>query len=239
MRDLLRVRQLLDFSFSACDAMAKQMFIKPLKILVLATAFLALRAALSPAQHVTPGTGLIAYVEGKVYLNEQRVQLSPAPVHIYVNSVVRTEDGRAEILLAEGVSLFLGGSAAFKLIPSSPYNFSRFELLNGSAVVATGEWGQSLVKCENEVTLSELGIYRFDVIPIPGLSTGEKVCGFKVYEGAAAVQLPGFISVPTRGKFMSLSLGCGDRIPLQKFSIEETDSLDDWSRQPVRLRRTQ
>jgi hypothetical protein len=212
---------------------------KPLKILALATAFLARSAALSPAQHVTPGTGRIAYVEGKVYLKEQRVELSPVPVHVYVNSVVRTEDGRAEILLAGGVSLFLGGNTAFKLLPNSPYDFSRFELLNGSAVVVTGEWGQSLVKCENEVTLSELGIYRFDVIPVPELSTREKVCGFKVYEGAAAVQLPGFISVPTRGKFMSLSLGCGDRIPLQKFSIEETDSLDDWSRQRVRLRRTQ
>jgi hypothetical protein len=92
---------------------------------------------------------------------------------------------------------------------------------------------------QNEVTLSDFGIYRFDVVRPPGLTTGEKLCGFKVYEGAAAVQLGSVISVPTRGKFMSLSLACGDRIPLQKFNIEATDGLDSWSRQRVRLRRTQ
>jgi len=177
-----------------------------------------------------PGSGLIAHVEGKVYLNEQRVEPSSTPIYILnANSVVRTEDGRAEILLAGGVSLFLGENAAVKRVPSSTYSFSRFEMLSGSAVVTTS----------NEVTLSDSGLYRFDVIPLPGLPTSEKLCGFKVYEGAAAVKLATVVSVLTPGKFISLNLACGDLIPLQKFDIEQTDALDDWSRQRIRLRRAQ
>ena len=177
-----------------------------------------------------PGSGLIAHVEGKVYLNEQRVEPSSTPIYILnANSVVRTEDGRAEILLAGGVSLFLGENAAVKRVPSSTYSFSRFEMLSGSAVVTTS----------NEVTLSDSGLYRFDVIPLPGLPTSEKLCGFKVYEGAAAVKLATVISVLTPGKFIGLSLACGDLIPLQKFDIEHSDGLDDWSRQRIRLRRAQ
>jgi len=186
-----------------------------------------------------PGSGLIAHVEGKVYLNEQRVEPSSTPIYILnANSVVRTEDGRAEILLAGGVSLFLGENAAVKRVPSSTYSFSRFEMLSGSAVVTTGEMG-SLATCSNEVTLSDSGLYRFDVIPLPGLPTSEKLCGFKVYEGAAAVKLATVISVLTPGKFIGLSLACGDLIPLQKFDIEHSDGLDDWSRQRIRLRRAQ
>jgi hypothetical protein len=38
---------------------------------------------------------------------------------------------------------------------------------------------------------------------------------------------------------MSLSLGCGDLIPIQKFNVDAADDFDDWSRQRVRLRQTQ
>src|SRR5439155_17940954 len=128
----------------------KQVHMKRLRTLVLVTAVLALRAVMSLAQRVTPGTGLIGNIEGTLYLNEQRLEPSPTPVYVYGNSVVRTENGRAEILFAGGVSLLLGENASFKFIRNDSYNFSRFEILNGSAVVATGEI-HSLVRCENEV----------------------------------------------------------------------------------------
>jgi hypothetical protein len=209
---------------------------KSVRVLVLATTFLATGAVVSPAQFVAPGSGLIAHIEGKVYLDDQRVEPSNTPAYILnPNSVVRTEEGRAEIRLAGEVSLFLGENAAVKRVPSGPYNFSRFELINGSTVVKTGEMG-SVATCENQVTLSDFGLYRFDVVRPPGLS-GERLCGFRVYEGAAAVPLATVISVATSGKFVSLSLPCGDRTPLQKFNIEETDDLDNWSRQRIRLRR--
>jgi hypothetical protein len=209
---------------------------KSVRVSVLATTFLATGAVVSPAQFVAPGSALIAYIEGKVYLDDQRVEPSNTPVYIpNSNSVVRTEEGRAEIRLAGEVSLFLGENTAVKRVPSRPYNFSRFEVLNGSTVVKTGEMG-SVATCENQVTLSDFGLYRFDVLRSPGLP-GEKLCGFRVYEGAAAVQLATVISVATSGNFVSLSLACGDLIPLQKFNVEDTDDLDNWSRQRIQLRR--
>jgi len=210
---------------------------KPIRVLVLIYFLLALRAMVSLAEQFTPDTGLIASIEGKVYLNEKSVELSADPVHVYANSIVRTEDGRAEVRLAGGVSLFLGENSSFKLIPNSPYNFSRLEPLEGSVVIATGELG-SLLECENQVTLSDSGLYRFDVINDPP-GPDQMWCGFKVYKGAAAVPLATVISVLTRGKATTLNLTCGDHAGYWTFDPEQADSLDNWSRQRIRLRRAQ
>ena len=113
-----------------------------------------------------------------------------------------------EIRLSGGPSLFLGESAAVKRVPSSTSSLSGFDMLRGSAVVTTGKVGV-VATCSNEVTLSDSGLYRFDVIPLPELPTGEKVCGFRVYEGAAAVKLATVVSVLTPGKFLGLNLRCG------------------------------
>jgi hypothetical protein len=206
------------------------------KTLVLIHSLLALRVIVSLAQQVTPDTGLIGSIEGKVYLNEKLVELSADPVHVYANSIVRSEDGRAEVRLAGGVSLFLGENSSFKLTPNGPYNFSRLELLEGSIVIATGELG-SLVQCENQVTLSDAGLYRFDVIKDPG--PDQMWCGFKVYKGAAAVLLATVTSVLTRGNATTLSLACGDHAGYWTFDPEQADALDNWSRQRIRLRRAQ
>jgi hypothetical protein len=157
---------------------------------------LALLCSLSlPAQTLPPGSGQIAHIEGKVYLDQQPVEASNTPVWILNrNSVVRTEEGRAEILLAGGVFLFLGENSAVKRVPSDGYHSSRFEVLSGSTVVTTGEMG-SVAKCENEVTLSDSGRYRFDVPRLPAELSSERLCGLKVYEGAAAVRLASVISL--------------------------------------------
>ena len=201
---------------------------------LLTTALLALGIGSLSAQILVPGSALIAHVEGKVYLDQERVEPSSAPVWILSpNSAVSTEDGRAEIRLAGGVSLFLGQNAAVKRVPGS-----RFELLRGSAVVSTGEMS-SVVTCSNEVTLSDSGLYRFDEISLPELPTKEKLCALRVYEGAAAVKLETAVSVVTAGKATGLNIRCGDRTGLpQKFDPEPTDALDDWSRQRIRLRST-
>ena len=149
---------------------------------------------------------------------------------------MRTEAGRAEIRFAGGVSLFLGEKTAVKRIPSGGYNFSRFEVLDGSTVVTTGEMG-SHATCENDVTLSDFGLFRFDVFRLPE-PTLSKVCGFKVNRGAAAVQLSTVIAVATPGKFLSLG-GCGDRVALQKFDKEQKDDLDNWVSQRMSLLPTQ
>src|SRR5258706_5958483 len=149
---------------------------KPIPSLAVTASFLTLFAVMSPGQILLPGSMLIAHIEGKVYLNEQPVEPSSTPIHIHNESVIRTEDGRAEIRLAAGISLFLGEGATVKRVPSSTSRVSGFEMLRGSAVVATGEVG-IVATCSNEVTLSDSGLYRFDVIPLPELPTSAKECG--------------------------------------------------------------
>jgi|RhiMetdeSRZDD1v2_1073273.scaffolds.fasta_scaffold1185240_2 hypothetical protein len=135
-------------------------------ILAVVTTLLAQGSVMMLAQSATSSSTLIEiiHIEGKVYLNEQNVEPSITPVRVNVNSIVRTEDGRAEIRLYESVLVLLGGNASLRVADNRP---PRFELLTGSTVVATGDMG-SLVTCENTVTLSHSGLYRFDVIHLPG-----------------------------------------------------------------------
>ena len=83
--------------------------------------------------------------------------------------------------------------------------------------------------------LSFFGLYRFDVIHLPGESPGKKLCGLAVHKGAAAVQLPSMISLVTPDRFVSLNLECGDRMVLQTFDTARSDSLHEWSHQRMRL----
>src|SRR5215469_11774647 len=70
----------------------------------LGLSFAAFTASAQPVLSAKSGT--IALVEGKVYLGDQVVEttLTKFP-DIKENGVLRTEDGRAEVLLTPGVSL--------------------------------------------------------------------------------------------------------------------------------------
>ena len=87
---------------------------KPVNTIVLTIVFLALGLVRFLAQNVASDFGLISYLEGKVYLDEQLVVSSSTPIRIKGNSVVRTEGGKVEISLAGGVALFLGENASVK-----------------------------------------------------------------------------------------------------------------------------
>jgi hypothetical protein len=194
----------------------------PIRFSGLASTFVALIASAQPPM-TSP---VIVHIEGKVYLDGQRVE---APATLAERSVVRTEDGRTEIRLRSG-ALFLGENSSIRVIDNRPYNFNRLEMLNGSAVVTTGA-GSGLVACEDAVTLSDFGVFRLDLHPLPGSQYAENDCRLRVYKGAAAVQLATVTAVLTSGKTMHLNRRCGDMIPTQEFDIEDIDGLDHWSRQ--------
>jgi len=159
----------------------------------------------------------ITRIEGKAYLDEKPIA---APVVLNRNSVVRTEDGRAEIRLRTG-TVFLGANSSIRVLDNRPYNYNRLEILNGSAVVSTSD-GAGLVVCEDTVTLSDNGLFRLD------LHGGS--CHFRVYQGAASVQLASVVTVLRTGKTMDLNRQCGDMIPWNDFDLTEIDDLDRWGR---------
>ena len=169
---------------------------------------------------------VVAHIEGTVVLDGQRLDTPPSFFPMKANSVVHTESGRAEIRLTTGDRVFLDENSSVRLNDKRGLNFSRFEILAGSAIVITGNLGP-VVACEEEVTLSDSGIFRFDVYA----AVGEKFCRVRVHRGSAAAQMPSFTWLLTSGKMVELNHRCGDHTQRNEFNIDDIDSFRRWSRQ--------
>src|ERR1700690_403126 len=149
----------------------------------LCAAILALAAISASAQPVISakaGTG--AKVEAKIYLGQQLVEesLTKFP-DIKENGVVRTEEGRAEVLLTPGTVLHLGEKSSFRLITNRLID-TRLELLTGSAVVDAEQIAKdtnlTVVCKDGTIVLTRQGHYRLDAEP----------ARIKVFAGVADVQ---------------------------------------------------
>ncbi len=195
---------------------------KPVWIAGFLAVVLALSAIPALAQPVISAkSGLISYVEGKVYLSDQIVE--PSPTHfpdVKENAVVRTAEGRAEVLLTPGVVLRLGENSSFKMLTNRLID-TRLELLTGSAVVEADEIAKdtnvTLVCKDGTVSLDKKGLYRFDTAP----------ARLKVFEGLASAQVAGQNVEVAGGKMLGLG---GTIASVEKFDKEDTDSLDNWSK---------
>jgi hypothetical protein len=173
----------------------------------------------------------ITHVEGTVYVAETRVDHGIA---LNDDSVLRTEQGRAEVRLRGG-TLYVGENSSVRIIDNRPYNFNHLELLRGSAIVETGAARGEIV-CETPVALSDTGIFQFDLRPVPGSPSGEKICQLRVYKGAAAAQLESLTAVLRSSETMPLNRKCGDHVPTEEFNSAETDDLHRWSRERASMR---
>src|SRR5437764_3745869 len=133
----------------------------------LTLAVLALVAVPVSAQPVISAkSGLVAYVEGKVFLGDQ--PLSPLLTSfpdVKENMVMRTTEGRAEVLLSPGVFLRLGENSSFRMITTRLID-TRLEILSGSAVVEADELAKdtnlTIVSGKAAILLAKHGLYRFD-----------------------------------------------------------------------------
>src|SRR5579863_4214883 len=146
----------------------------------------ALCAGWASAQPVISAkSGVIAKAEGKVYLADQAIEesLTKFP-DIKENAVVRTEEGRTEVLLTPGTVLHLGENSSFRLITNRLID-TRLELLTGSAVLDVEEIAKdtsvTVVCKDGAIVMSKAGHYRFDAEP----------ARIKVFAGIADVQMGG------------------------------------------------
>ena len=167
--------------------------------LLLAVAVSAAPAFSQPV--ISAKSGLLSYAEGTVTLNDAPVDFSG--VHfsdVKENSVVRTADGRAEVLLTPGVVLRLGENSSIRMISNRLVD-TRLELLGGSAVVeadAIAKDTQVTVVCKNgTITLPKAGLFRFDTEPAQ----------VKVFKGEADVEVAGDTKTISSGRLLNL----GDR----------------------------
>jgi hypothetical protein len=194
---------------------------KPVGIVLLSIGLLALTATPGLAQVVVSAkSGMVNFTEGQVLLNGQNVESSLTRYpDIKEGSVLRTEEGRAEVLLTPGVTLRLGENAGFKMISNRLID-TRLELVAGSAIVEADQISKdnsvTVVVNNAAVSLPKAGIYRFSFDPAQ----------VKVFSGEAAVLAGTETTLVGAGRMCALGSTVG---MVEKFNANETDALDHWS----------
>jgi len=168
----------------------------------------------------------LVHAEGAVHLNDRALEPDSIPAVLPDRAELRTTQGRAAVALRRGGVLLLDAGTSVRVLGNGAYNFNRIEVLTGSVIVASGT-SAPVVECENEIRLSDTGTFRLDV---QRTNDGERVCRFRVFEGAAAVPLLTVTNALRAGQTMMCNRRCGDMIPTQEFSREQLDDFDQWAR---------
>jgi hypothetical protein len=168
---------------------------------------------------VSARAGLIHYLEGKVYLNDQAVDATPSTKlfsqfpEVKENQVLRTEEGRAEVLLSPGVVIRIGEDSSLRMISNRLVD-TRVELVRGTAVLEVVDLLKEnsvrvLVK-DATVQPKRTGSYKMSTEPASLL---------------ADVLMNDATHVAKRGQSVTLE---GEFVA-SKFDTERGDSLTRWS----------
>jgi len=160
-------------------------------------------------------------VEGRVLLDGKPVEVKITSFpEVKENMELRTEDGRAEVLLNPGVFLRLAENSSVRMI-ANKLSDTKVEFLSGSALI---ESSRELAQKENFVSilykgstahLRKSGIYRFDSEPAQ----------FKVYSGEAEVESGSNVLIVKTGKLVSFD----GLVAVEKFNPKDGDELSRWS----------
>ena len=180
-----------------------------------------LASALFAAQGATARPGTVNYTEGGVTIDGQAIAAkSLGSTEVEPGQVLRTEQGKAEMLMTPGVFLRLGDHTAVRMVSPSLTD-TRVELLQGEAMVEADEVlvGNHLVIADRGVDtqIQKNGLYRFTTEPAQ----------LAVYDGKAQV----FIDERTVevGKGKQLTLAQTAAVKPQSFDRRQTDNLYQWS----------
>ena len=191
----------------------------------LSVAVLALGALPALAQPVISAkSGVVSYVIGKVMVGDQVVRPSETKLtEIKENAVLRTEDGRAEVLLTLGSVLRTGDNSSFKMLTNRLID-TRVDLLSGTHIVEVAEVQKdnnlTLIAKDATVVITKRGLYRFDVDQNAYQSVRRSIgCDRERPKHAG---------------------GCGqdDRYntaSVEKFDKEDTDAMDHWAQRRAEL----
>lgn len=175
-------------------------------------------AAMAQTTVISARSGLIHFVEGQVYLGDQAVESKFGTFpEVKENQQLRTEEGRAEILLTPGVFLRLGENSSFRMITNRLID-TRLEFLKGSAVVEAADVPRdnsvTVVYGDTTIHVVKKGIYRLDASPAE----------LRVYDGEAEVAAGDKRVEAKEGHVVAL-----DTLAEQKFDKTATDALNRWS----------
>jgi hypothetical protein len=181
-------------------------------------ALLIVAAPLAAQPVIGARAGVVSFAIGKVYLDNQAIEISPTHFpEVKENSVLRTEGGRAEVLLNPCAVLRVDADSSFRMIDGSLLE-PRMELLGGSAVAEiAGIRKGSAIRLQvgsAAVEMARKGTYRFDHSPAL----------LKVYEGRAEVGRNGRTVEVAAGRTLAF-----DSAAPERFDVRSGDGLDLWN----------
>ena len=171
---------------------------------------------------ISTHSGVLHVSEGDVFIGDQLVnQKFGTFPDLKEKSVLRTERGRAELLLTPGVFLRIGENSAVKMIDNR-LSDTRVELLKGSAVVECDDPMK-----ENAVTV----VYKDYQVHVRKTAVMEFVADpaeLKVIHGEAEVDLNGTYSVVKAGKMLPFN----PALAQERFDAKtDSDELTRWSQE--------
>lgn len=166
---------------------------------------------------ISAHSGLVEYFEGRVFIDDQPLAPNRGRFsEVGRNSVLRTESGRAEVLLTPGVYLRLNERSAIRMM-SNRLADTRIGFLNGSAIVDSTDPppgnAVTLIYGTYQIRLSTRGSYRLDSAP----------SRITVSSGRAEVSLAG--KTIAIGESRSLSFSSNT---VTEASPNNTDAFDRW-----------
>jgi hypothetical protein len=171
---------------------------------------------------ISTHSGVLHVSEGAVYINDQPVNQKYGTFpDLKEKSVLRTEQGRAEILLTPGVFLRVGDNSAVKMVDNR-LSDTRVELVKGSAVVECDDPMK-----ENAVTM----IYQDYQVHVRKAAVMEFVANpseLRVFHGDAEVEFKGNITDVKAGKMMPFT----EALAQERFDAKnDGDELTRWSQE--------
>jgi len=118
---------------------------------------------------ISTHSGLVYFFDGSVFIDgQQQEQKFGRFPDIGEGRELRTEHGRAEVLLTPGVFLRLGDNSSIRML-SNKLSDTRVELLGGSAILesneATPDTSVKLIRKNWQVRVPQLGVYRINSEP--------------------------------------------------------------------------
>lgn len=173
---------------------------------------------------ISAHSGLIHFSEGTVFLDDQRVDQQAGKFDQIPNgSELRTEEGRAEVLLTPGTFLRVGANSAIRMLSNKLEN-TRVELLHGSAVLDQGsdtlaDTSVTVLYNLDQVQIQQPGTYRFDSMPAQ----------LKVEKGKAQVTANGKTIEAEAGNVVPFDGALVARKLLNDPAAGSRDDLDTWA----------
>ena len=178
--------------------------------------------AVQAQQVVSAHAGVVHYVEGHVFVDNKPVQQKFGQFpDLREGGELRTEDGRAEVLLTPGAFLRVSNNSSVRML-GRELSDTRFEVLGGAVMVECDnvpkDVSLTVISHGHNIHLEKQGLYRLDSDPPE----------FRVYDGRAVIDSGPNQLTLKRGKEANLD-GAGTVLTAGTFNPKLGDSFYEWN----------